>query len=716
MSIVVISLDLRPIIAPPAIPERRFLTNQLPALYRLVPGAVRKAKMPLAFYEAVALVVIALDERPIPHRFIEHTFDNGRYCPARFTGERAPVRQNRCTAFFALGVRVKVLRGSALVFAAAVLFTACGGGSSPGSAPAVPTTSKNGMAKFTIAIPVSSASSAVKKPQYVSSNTKSATISVNGAAATLVPLTATSSNCTTGASGLQCNISVTAPIGNDTFVISLFASTDGTGSPLATQSISASITANQTTPVDITLNAVAASLSLALSNAAPQERAATDLTLTVTAKDASGATIIAPGNFASAITLADDDTSGATSLSATQVAAPNANTVTVHYSGAHVVAHFTATSGTLAPASVTLQSVPAPTPTPSPTPTATPTPTPTPTPVAATAGYLWVANTGGHSVLAFDPSSIAGGSTPTSRKPSGVPAGGPTPAIVVSGSNTGFDTYSPQCVQEDRLGNLYVAGSQGSKSPGAIMYFPSGGLTTGNLTPAATIAGSNTTLTNPVGCAFDSSGNLWLANDDNYEDSLVMFTHAQLVSGGNIAPSVIVQPLTCCQNTSLCNTVGVAFDPSGDLWTGSLCAATVEYQPQQISSTGAPNPVAYIQPGGVADLTFDSSGNLWRALGASIDEYNAANLQFAPDVTPDMTIAGSATQIATAVSLSMDASGNLWVADATKSALLMYSASSLSAGAGNIAPTVILSGPTTQLNAPSGVRFFPLPRIPTVRR
>lgn len=631
------------------------------------------------------------------------------------TGERPCAGQDHADNF-SLMVRdaLKAFRGLAVLFIA-VAVVACGGGS--GVAPTPHVAQKDGKARFTITVPNSSSTTnASRRPQYVSANAKSASVSVNGGAATIVQLTSGSSNCSTGADGLQCSISVTAPVGSDTFAISLYASTDGTGTALASQSITATIGENQTTPVNVTLDGVVSAISLALSTSSPTEGSACDITLTVSAQDASGATIIGPGNYSSPIAISTDDTSGATALSATQVTSPSANTVTVHYTGAHVVAHFTASAGSVQSAAVTLQSVPAPTPTPSPTPTETP--TPTPTPVATPLGVpelLWVANNGGQSVIALDTDGILQGTAQ------------PSPVVTIAGSSTQFSTYVPQCVQGDPFGDVYVVGSQGSKMPGAIMYFPgaAGPVPSarlpksifgpgGDVPPAAILAGGNTLLSNPVGCAFDNSGNLWVANVDDFNDSVVMFTQAQLKSGGDVAPARIIHPVTCCGNSSLCNTISLTFDPNGNLWTGSLCAPTAEFAASDIATSGSPTPIAWFgQAAGVNAMVFDSGGNLWTSLGSPINEiteFYASSLPKASsgNLGADVTVS-SPMLLGNAFGIDFDENGNLWVVDQTFNILYMFTPASMSTG-GEVVPSAIVSGASTTLNGPVNIRFVPFIR------
>ena len=297
---------------------------------------------------------------------------------------------------------------------------------------------------------------------------------------------------------------------------------------------------------------------------------------------------------------------------------------------------------------------------------------------------------------------------------------GAAPTVAISGSNTEFSTYAPQCVQEDSFGDVTVVGSPGSRQAGAILYFTSGGFAPGgNLTPDAVITGTNTQLVNPVGCAFDASGNLWIANDDNFNYSVVMFSSAQLSAGGNVAPARVIQPVTCCGNSSLCNTVSMTFDPSGNLWTGSLCAPTAEFSAASIQSSGSPFPVAWFgQAAGVSSLRFDSGGNLWTSLGSpvsQITEFYASSLPAASSgsLTADKTI--TSAMMLNPYGIDFDSSGNLWVADQFAGMVFEFAAPGVRAG-GAVTPSAIVSGQSTTLSGPTNAQFFQMPRIGVSRR
>ena len=273
----------------------------------------------------------------------------------------------------------------------AFAFTACaGGGTLPGPG-AVSPISAQAKAVLVIAVPSNSGAARARRPQYVSPSTQSLTVAVNGAAPSVTAnVTPGSSGCTASSSGTTCDVSVEAPPGQDTFTVTLYSGTNATGSMLGTGTVTAGVSTESNTPVNITLDGIVASVSIALANPAPPAGTPATVALTITAKDASGATIIPPGSFSPAITLTDSDTSGHTHLSATTVSDPGAS-VTLSYDGSAAVTSATisaATGGSITgvtPATFTPATA---TPSASPSPTPTPTPTPTPAPMIVSPSTL----------------------------------------------------------------------------------------------------------------------------------------------------------------------------------------------------------------------------------------------------------------------------------------------------------------------------------------
>lgn len=236
-----------------------------------------------------------------------------------------------------------VFEKRALVILTIFALAACTGG---GGGPAVPAgglVHKSSSAVFSISVP---AKTTARAPQYVSPNTQSLTIGVNGAAPSVTQnVTPTSGGCSsstgsaTGGGGITCSVTVTAPVGNDTFTVTLYSQPNAAGSKLATGSVTATIGSTPTS-VDITLDGIVDSVVITLANTMPTAGSPATIPVAVTAKDASGATIISPGGYSPAITLQDSDTSGHTTLSATTVPDPS-TAVTLQYDGSALLSSAT---------------------------------------------------------------------------------------------------------------------------------------------------------------------------------------------------------------------------------------------------------------------------------------------------------------------------------------------------------------------------------------
>jgi hypothetical protein len=119
--------------------------------------------------------------------------------------------------------------------------------------------------------------------------------------------------------------------------------------------------------------------------------------------------------------------------------------------------------------------------------------------------------------------------------------------------------HSPGGVTVDALGDLYVADScQGFACSGDVAIFAPGAR--GNVAPARTIAGSNTSIATPQGVALDTGGNIYVAN--NASNSITEYApHAT----GNASPiRTIAGPKTLLDEPT-----GIALDARGYLYVGT---------------------------------------------------------------------------------------------------------------------------------------------------
>jgi streptogramin lyase len=249
---------------------------------------------------------------------------------------------------------------------------ACGGGGGGGGsvvAPPKPAATTPGSVpgqtaavSFKIVLSGSGSSASARKPAFVSPATQSVVIALQGAAAPLATINLTSSagNCTTTTSGTSCTVTVQAPVGQDTFVITCFDGLNGNGNQLSTATVAATVAANAQNTLGFTLNGVVASTAVILGSTSVPVGAPATVAVTVIGYDASGNIIIGPGNYSSPITLTDSDTSGVTTLSTTRVLAPGTNVNLVYtggsLAGATITPSLNGTNGTpqtFAPAGTT---------------------------------------------------------------------------------------------------------------------------------------------------------------------------------------------------------------------------------------------------------------------------------------------------------------------------------------------------------------------------
>ena len=219
--------------------------------------------------------------------------------------------------------------------------------------------------------------------------------------------------------------------------------------------------------------------------------------------------------------------------------------------------------------------------------------------------------------------------------------GNATPTATIAGSNTGLN--GPVGIVFNAARQLYAANTRSN----SITVYAAGA--TGNATPIATIAGSNTGLTASNGIAVDAVGRLYVANFDNVNITSSSITVYAAGATGNVTPMATIAG----SNTGLNAPFGIALDAGGRLHVANL----------------------------------DSDSITVYAAGAT------------GNATPATTIAGSNTGLNNPIGIAVDAAGRLYVTNFNSGnfGIVIYAAGA----SGNATPTAIIAGSNTGLNLPT---------------
>src|SRR5437867_2926466 len=216
-----------------------------------------------------------------------------------------------------------------------------------------------------------------------------------------------------------------------------------------------------------------------------------------------------------------------------------------------------------------------------------------------------------------------------------------------------------------------------------------------------TAGASATALANPFGISFDSTGNLWLA--DNANTRVLMFPKGAGFTNGEAATIVIGQGSFTTNTigtteTTLSSPKGISFDSAGNLWvtdslnnrvlmfpkgtgfTNGEAATIVIGQSTFATAASGVSATAIFRPQGIA---IDSSGNLWvidfnnRVLmfpkGSGFTNGEAATTVIGQSTFTTSTSGTSATALNPS-SPAFDSAGNLWIADFGNNRALMFAA------------------------------------------
>ncbi|HWM70803.1 MAG TPA: hypothetical protein VNO35_29805 [Steroidobacteraceae bacterium] len=331
---------------------------------------------------------------------------------------------------------------------------------------------------------------------------------------------------------------------------------------------------------------------------------------------------------------------------------------------------------------------------------------------------LWVAN--GTNVVEYNPSQLGSGTS--------------APAPHVSINSAVFGT--PQGVAFDPNGNLWVldpTGMVNGAATPAMFEFSAAqlaALATDNAPePVATI--TSAFLKTPRQIAIDVLGNAWIT--DPTANAVMTYTPGQLAQTG----TNVIAPVLLITSAQFNAPSGIAFDSSGDMWIANqgappsagaafgggttiveISAAHVPAIPEQGTST--PQLVSDVTLSDAGQVTiqspwalaFDSAGTLWSSNSGTSTLVGFAKASLVtgaptPAATLSSTMANADATLNQPHGVCIDDVGNLAAVNTAGSfGIAVFRASQLTTG--SAAPATFIVGEATTLNAPEGCAFGPV--------
>jgi len=323
---------------------------------------------------------------------------------------------------------------------------------------------------------------------------------------------------------------------------------------------------------------------------------------------------------------------------------------------------------------------------------------------------LWVAN--GTNVVEYNPAQLGAGTS------------APAPHVSINSEVFG----SPQGVAFDPMGNMWVvdptANVKGVATP-ALYEFTAAqlaALATDNAPEPVAII-TSTFVQGPRQIVIDVLGNAWIA--DPTANAVLTYTATQLGQSGTQA----VGPVLVISSDQFANPSGIAFDSAGDLWVANSGTAAavgttiVEIKkakipaipemgtstPKVVSDASLSNASGTVQaPWG---LVINSSDNMWwsNSSTSTIDEYPGVtqNVASAVPLPPiGSTQINSVATIDQPHGICIDDVGNIAVVSSNGAfGIAIFGANQLTQGTPS--PATFIVGTATTLHAPQGCTFGP---------
>lgn len=269
-----------------------------------------------------------------------------------------------------------------------------------------------------------------------------------------------------------------------------------------------------------------------------------------------------------------------------------------------------------------------------------------------------------------------------------------SPRRTVGGGGTPTPTPSPTPTPNpSATGKLYVSNA-GANS---ILRFDNAFTTGGNVSPAATISGVNTTLNAPAFITLDAiADRLYVAN--NGDLSILIFDNISTKTG-NIAPDRTIFGVS----TTLTTPTDVALDRGRNLL---YVADNIDIHVFTSASTATGNiaPARNIGASFAVSAIFIDAANdrLYAAdqAGNAIHVYDSAST-LNGTVSANRIVQGAATHLAGPGGLQVDGAGRLVVSNGSPGSITVYANAAIANG--NIAPAAEIIGSNTGFSVPDQI-------------
>jgi hypothetical protein len=199
-------------------------------------------------------------------------------------------------------------------------------------------------------------------------------------------------------------------------------------------------------------------------------------------------------------------------------------------------------------------------------------------------GNIYVANNGIGTVTVYPPGSN----------------GNVVPSSVIQGYDTGLN--APVGIALDSNRKLYVLND--SNGVFSITAYPAG--SDGDVTPTATISGATTELASSAAIAVDSTGKIYVTNEQSQLGGLDSITVYASGSNGNVSPIASISG----SNTGLASPQGVVLDSTGGIYVANR-GNSVAFYPAGSAGNVAPTTTLGSGVSNPAGVATDSGGNIY---------------------------------------------------------------------------------------------------------